>query len=317
MASWLPSAISALAGIGSSALGISASRQAEDRAWARNLQLMKSQNDFNINMWNATNRYNSPSNQMRLLKEAGINPALFDANGGNSSASEVTAASADVPNNSQIGQLYQSLDPSDKVISALQTDYQIQKLRTDIEYQKMLNRHYGADLDEYMRLIGYDEYGNRVEPIDFDGNIPIYPLGTTQMVGSYYNKWMSDKERSLAYRQQRTQADMSSAELEVYNAGKEFLKDMPYWQLKQLKTAITTASLNNTLLDQEVKLMKDFGISPNDKDGWQSFLKAILRNPDAIANVFDQFINAGQSTIKRGVQRARGYGYSHRNPSSW
>lgn len=307
MASWLPSAISALAGIGTSALGISASRQAEDRAWARNLQLMKSQNDFNINMWNATNRYNSPSNQMRLLKEAGINPALFDANGGNSAASEVTAASGDVPNNSQIGQLYQSLDPSDKVISALQTDYQIQKLRTDIQYQKLLNRDFQNELQSKEALFDYDENGNLLDDYGHTSN-------------KYFNdRLISDKGAAAALHGQHLVNRMSANEAEVYEAGMPFFKKMPEQQLRQLVTSIQTAALNNTLLSEDVKLMKEFGISPNDRDGWQSFLKAVLRNPDALGNVVDHLLGSGQSTIQRGVQRVRGYGYSHRNPrsSSW
>lgn len=310
MASWLPSAISALAGIGSSALGISASRQAEDRAWERNLQLMKSQNDFNINMWNATNRYNSPSNQMRLLKEAGINPALFDANGGNSTASEVTAASADVPNNSQIGQLYQSLDPSDKVISALQIDYQIQKLRTDIQYQKLLNRDFQNELNAREELLDAPLSSSEVE---YDSNG--YPILT---VRPGYNSYQENRaQRRMYLGTSGIEQQLRSDELEVYQAGKQFLKDMPRWQLEQLRTAITTATLNNTLLQEDVKLMKEFGISPNDRDGWQSFLKAVLRNPDSVGNLFDHLFGAGHSTIQRGVQRVRGYGYSHRNPSSW
>lgn len=312
MASWLPSAISALAGFGSSALGISASRQAEDRSWARNLQLMKSQNDFNINMWNAANRYNSPSNQMRLLKEAGINPALFDANGGNSTASEVTAASADVPTNSQIGQLYQSLDPSDKVISALQTDYQIQKLRTDIQYQKLLNRDFQNELSAREELLTPPLSSEEVE-YDSNGN----PILTVRPGYNSYQENRAQRRMNLGtsgYEQQ-----LKADELEVYEAGMPFFKKMPEQQLRQLVTSIKTAALNNTLLSEDVKLMKEFGISPNDRDGWQSFLKAVLRNPDALGNVVDHLFGAGHSTIQRGVQRFRGYGYSHRNPrsSSW
>lgn len=278
---------------------------------------MKSQNDFNINMWNATNRYNSPSNQMRLLKEAGINPALFDANGGTSAASEVTAASADVPNNSQIGQLYQSLDPSDKVISALQTDYQIQKLRTDIQYQKLLNRDFQNELNAREELLSaplsetssddwhYDEHGNLVVDVSNSRG---------------YNSYQENRaQRRLNLGTSGYEQQLKADELEVYEAGMPFFMKMPEQQLKQLVTSITTAALNNTLLSEDVKLMKEFGISPNDKDGWQSFLKAVLRNPDALGNVIDHLLGSGHSTIQRGVQRVRGYGYSHRNPrlSSW
>lgn len=303
---WLPAAISGAAGLFSSALGIDASRSAEDRAWQRNLQMMKMQNDFNVNMWNRTNEYNSPSHQLKLLKEAGINPAVFDANGGNSSASEVTAASGNVPHNSEIGQLYQQLDPSQKVIQALQTDYQIQKLRTDIQYQKLLNRDFQNELNarESPYIALDDEDPEHPDWIYFDN----------QYTEKYTHQGeMHHYERQAA----RLQRRLSRDELEVYEAGMPFLKKMPEQQLRQLVTSIKTAALNNTLLSEDVKLMKEFGISPNDRDGWQSFLKAVLRNPDALGNVIDHLLGSGQSTIHRGVQRFRGYGYSHRNPSSW
>ena len=110
---WIPAAISGASSLVSSALGIDASRRAEDRAFNRSKQLMKAQNDFNVGMWRLANEYNSPSNQKRLIQEAGYNPAVYDVNGGNSTASEVTAASGDVPNNTGIGELYKNLDPSE------------------------------------------------------------------------------------------------------------------------------------------------------------------------------------------------------------
>lgn len=305
--SWSP-VISGAASLASSAFGIDASRRAEERAYQRNLQLMKAQNDFNVNMWNKSNEYNAPGNQMKLLKEAGINPAVFDANGGTAAASEVTAASADVPANTQIGELYKGLDPSDKVIQALSTDYQIQKLRTDIQYQKLLNRDFQNELSAREELMEAPLSDRDVE-YDKNGN----PIVT---VTPGYNSYQENRAMrrlqigSEGYRQQ-LQAD----ELEVYEAGMPFLKRMPQQQLRQLAEDIKAAALNNSLLQEDVELMRKYGISPHDKDGWQSFLKAILRNPDAINNVIDQFLPSPQ-TFHRISNRMRGYGYSHKNPRS-
>lgn len=270
---------------------------------------MRQQNQFNVNMWNRSNEYNAPSNQMRLLKEAGINPAMYDFAGGNSAASEVTAASGEVPNNSQIGQLYQNLDPSQKVIQSLQTDAQIQKLRTDIAYQKLLNRDFQNELSAREELLPVPLSESEFY-YDKDGN----PVVEVTPGKNSYQEQRAHRRLDLgtaAYNQ-----ELTANELEVYKAGMPFLKKMPQQQLRKLQADITAASLSNSLLDQEVKLMKEYGISPNDKDGWQSFLKAILRNPDAISNVFEQFLRAGSSTYQRGAQRIRGYGYSHSNPRS-
>lgn len=38
-------------------------------------EMMNKQNDWNLNQWNRENEYNSPSNQVKMLRDAGINPA--------------------------------------------------------------------------------------------------------------------------------------------------------------------------------------------------------------------------------------------------
>lgn len=53
-----------------------ANLEAVDRTNAANLQLAQQQNQWNIEQWNRENEYNSPANQMKLYKQAGLNPAL-------------------------------------------------------------------------------------------------------------------------------------------------------------------------------------------------------------------------------------------------
>lgn len=42
-----------------------------------NKKLQEQQNEYNLNMWNLQNEYNSPAAQMRRYEEAGLNPALM------------------------------------------------------------------------------------------------------------------------------------------------------------------------------------------------------------------------------------------------
>lgn len=53
-----------------------------------NKRLQEQQNEYNLQMWNLNNEYNSPSAQMRRFEEAGLNPALMygQVSPGNSSA---------------------------------------------------------------------------------------------------------------------------------------------------------------------------------------------------------------------------------------
>ena len=44
-------------------------------------ELASRQNQWNLEQWNRENAYNSPSNKMKLLKEAGLNPDLMYGQG--------------------------------------------------------------------------------------------------------------------------------------------------------------------------------------------------------------------------------------------
>lgn len=56
-----------------------------------NNQLQDRQNQFNLDMWNLQNEYNSPAAQMKRYEEAGLNPALIYSQGnpGNATSAPV------------------------------------------------------------------------------------------------------------------------------------------------------------------------------------------------------------------------------------
>lgn len=68
------------------------SAQAEENQKIRdyNLNLAKMQNQWNFDLWNRENEYNTPKAQMQRLADAGLNPDLFYQNG----VSGMTAASS-------------------------------------------------------------------------------------------------------------------------------------------------------------------------------------------------------------------------------
>lgn len=51
------------------------------------MAIAKYQNDYNTQMWNKQNEYNSPAQQMKRIKEAGLNPALMYTQGSTGQAS--------------------------------------------------------------------------------------------------------------------------------------------------------------------------------------------------------------------------------------
>lgn len=65
---------------------------------ALNYRMMQEQNAFNVDMWNKNNQYNSPQAQVTRLLQAGVNPAYFFGQGGQSSqVSSVGVTPAESP----------------------------------------------------------------------------------------------------------------------------------------------------------------------------------------------------------------------------
>lgn len=73
------SAVSSLTGaaIDTGAKAISANQQ-----FKQQMQLQQQQQEYNTEMWNKQNEYNSPTNQIARLNEAGINPQIALSGGG-------------------------------------------------------------------------------------------------------------------------------------------------------------------------------------------------------------------------------------------
>lgn len=103
---WLPAAI----GAGASLIGNVFSSASNRRTNNTNMQIaqmnnqwsekmMQKQMDYNTDMWNKTNEYNSASSQRQRLEDAGLNPSLM-MNGGSAGVAQ-GASSPSLPSPSQ------------------------------------------------------------------------------------------------------------------------------------------------------------------------------------------------------------------------
>lgn len=87
-------------------------KRAQKRQQKYNIELMNLANEFTEDMWNKSNEYNTPSNQLDLYTSAGINPNVAIANmGDHTGASPVQSASQsagefgpDVPFDADLGE---------------------------------------------------------------------------------------------------------------------------------------------------------------------------------------------------------------------
>lgn len=278
-------ALSAGANLAGNVISDVFSRQAEDRSYYRSLALMKQQNDYNIDMWNRANAYNSPSHQRALLEDAGYNPAMYADGVGFQPASEITSAEASVPYNSSQGQGYRQGIVN--VIEALRSEVEIEKLRADIKRLNIDNEDAQLSLDA-KKAPRSNVYDSQYK--DENGNWVVESYPKTNAYMEERQSGRADLERKVV------DTARSRSEYETYLATQDILKDMPKWQLQNLKEELRTRQMNNSLLEEDVHLMKEFGISSRDQNSWTALLRACLRNPDAVYNMLDRLIDSGSRT---------------------
>lgn len=114
--------------------------------WQRESQVM-SQN-YNAMMWHMNNRYNSPANQMALLRQAGLNPNLmYGGFQGNAQAPSSPSPSASAP-----GNIYNPLsmslgNPAETYMAERQLSMQEQSTALLNEEQRLKNKQLQFDVE--------------------------------------------------------------------------------------------------------------------------------------------------------------------------
>jgi hypothetical protein len=125
-----------------------ASQNKKQREWASNMYAQ--QRDDNIVFWNMQNQYNSPENQMRMYKEAGLNPNLIYGNGQFTKADSLRAPDAKMPQQTvpQWGDIGNAVGP------AINTYYNVQKQQQDLTIgaQQLQNLKANEELTKYKSL---------------------------------------------------------------------------------------------------------------------------------------------------------------------
>lgn len=124
-------AVSAGGNVLSNILGASAQRDAnrtnlqiarENNAQA--YKMFQEQNQFNLDMWNKQNEYNLPSEQVKRLLAAGINPSAVMGNGSSTPAGSLTSAPAPSLQQAHVEPFRPDIDTSGAVNALLQSQMQ-------------------------------------------------------------------------------------------------------------------------------------------------------------------------------------------------
>lgn len=83
----------------------------QQEAFAQQEKMQALQNAYNTRMWHMSNDYNSPANQMRLFKEAGLNPNLVYGQMSDIGTSPISSGSGSSPGFAHMGNVMGSVDP--------------------------------------------------------------------------------------------------------------------------------------------------------------------------------------------------------------
>lgn len=107
--------IGAGAGLALNAIGSifqnQSTKHRQQEAFAQQERMQALQNSYNTRMWHMSNEYNSPANQMRLFKEAGLNPNLIYGQMSDVSSTPMHSGSGSAPGFAQMSNVMGSVNP--------------------------------------------------------------------------------------------------------------------------------------------------------------------------------------------------------------
>ena len=83
----------------------------QQEAFAQQERMQALQNSYNTRMWHMSNEYNSPANQMRLFKAAGLNPNLIYGHMSDIGTSPMPSGSGSSPGFAHMSNVMSSVDP--------------------------------------------------------------------------------------------------------------------------------------------------------------------------------------------------------------
>lgn len=134
----------------------SQNRQSIEQTNRLNMQMQQYQNAWNERMWHMNNEYNTPTNQIKRLKEAGLNPDLMYGNPSQGTSSAPAQGTA--PSHAEA---FQSLGFGDMFSNAQQ--FMMQKKANDAQIKLMNSQAEQMDVDTQLKKKDLGTYDKRFE----------------------------------------------------------------------------------------------------------------------------------------------------------
>lgn len=250
------------------------------------------QRNWQEKMWNQQNEYNSPANMLKLMREGGLNPALYNTSiassssaGGGSSAAPPALQNPSLEG-SRLGNEIRSSN-----IANMVSGLQMEKLRTEITRQNLENRdlqnRINADEETHPDGIYVLENGNLSYVAEPDKN-----------AYQFRNKEQRNRVESQGYELKKQVYSVRDAQImsDILELNKDILSKMDKYKLEQLIQDVRSSKLNNEILEDDVLMLKKYGIKSSDANIFTTLLRSALRNPEGLSNVLDALINTIKST---------------------
>lgn len=132
------------------------------RQFKRQLQLQQNEFDFNRQMWNEQNAYNTPSAQMARLQEAGLNPRLIYGNGSTATGQASSAPQYSAPTAPNYASAFNeaSFVALDAISNLLSRNESLKSQRLDNAIKQVDLENYIDHEETFLDYISLDEFGN-------------------------------------------------------------------------------------------------------------------------------------------------------------
>lgn len=284
MPAWLLPAIGAASNLAGGALNaMSQNRQnKKSREWSS--QMYDKQKGDNLAFWTQQNEYNSPAQQMKRLKEAGLNPALMYGGGGGSGGGsapsiktpEVQKAQFQAPEfgtgvqnagTSVINSIY-DYELKEQQLNNLKSDNTVKLTQAELLASQIDRSKFDLDLDSQLREVSADARRESLRQQQINNKVAINrdereALSTAQSIKEGVQRIIS-----MRLKDSSTKEETQNLKAKRANINKD----------TQLKAA-------------ELELRKK-GIGPNDSM-WTRMLATIIQN------YLEEFHKTGKS--KSGV----------------
>lgn len=254
----LPLGAGAIAAVGAGAglLGQGINAVFNKAANRRNQRLAQEaytrQRQDNLSDWERENAYNHPSEQMKRLKEAGLNPNLVYGNGATATGGSITSAKQDVPDTKpaefQLGGIVQQFV---QTIQMQQQTDNLREINKNLVLQQERNRLdnwlKGVNIDRAERALSMDDLKLAAMPKNIELGQAGMALKNTQIAEQTKYTIDENQRRALLTSQSLAEGIKRLLQMDLQRSKTEA-------ETRQINAAIESIKRDTTIKDWEIEL---------------------------------------------------------------